>query len=1146
MTRKLGSLLTLIVAHLCFAAAVHAQIGQGLVPPFPIGDDVGYGQAVAVDGNYGFVGAQFYDSGNGVVFVYEWDGSQWMFSDSLKASDQPAFEGFGSRLEADNGVLAVAAPFGNTGAVYVFRETGGQWIEEAKLTSPEVDASSDYSEYIDVSDNLILVGAADHTDNVTEMGRVYVYEYDGSTWAEIQKISLANPVAQESFGEGVEVDGDVALIRARNPDRVFIFRRSAGIFAFEDEFSDPAIAFYGEGMAVQDDVIVIGGPGANLERGTALVYRHDGLSWQFEQELNPSFENENSDGNFGAKVSLSGQLVAVSAPASEKNGVRSGLTFVFEENGGVWTEIALLEAPDADEFHQFGASLDLSGSSVLVSSADIDAAYAFEVDCTQLVGKRRVECECVAEEWTYTAGDFGVLSDASSWDVGTAPNENSLMVFPLADTSYTVIPEGGKTGAMFVEADLDMAASGSGIPTFGSPCGESIVVQGRAEAVDPGSSLNLIGATIAVDGNIVVPGNPGTIGELNLVGSRLESSESILVDLGGLDAAVGFIVDEGSAWVTPLAAIDVGEGSLFVSDRSSLNTRILAVEDALVTLSDSSSIIADSVYSAADIFISTQAAIYATSISLAGDSTVRLVASETALIETGTLLLASADSAMVVIDSTSTLAVTEALDLGGQTDGYAEIRINGELTDDEGTSLTTIGATGEALLDIESGGHASLGLVFLGSTAGGAGNLEIDGTEEDTSSTFRANYLAIGERGNGFVSVRDALFDVHLPEGSGVRGRVELGTAPTGDGTLQLLRKSLATIDVLTIGTPGRGDIQVRDTSILVADIIVLGDSVSTGGFGSMTVDSTSGVAASEMCVGCIDGVGILGVEGTVTTEILQVGPLGTIRGNVTRVQMPSANKTVRPDSFSVITTRALYLSEGATVDIDSLFVEDGTLGGTYTWPTDFTNIGTISPGDSARGVGTFTIDSTFVQTSSGTYLAELAGTAAGTEHDVLAVSGDATIDGILKVEPVAGFIPNVGDRFRVLTATSVTGTFAAVVSDALGVMPIYEADGVLVEIVSTVDVERSPVAREFRLAPNYPNPFSDKTRIAFTLEQASEVQLELYDLFGRRVAVLVDGMKQPGQTTIEVDGLSLASGTYLYRLKAGTNSATRTLTIIR
>jgi hypothetical protein len=86
---------------------------------------------------------------------------------------------------------------------------------------------------------------------------------------------------------------------------------------------------------------------------------------------------------------------------------------------------------------------------------------------------------------------------------------------------------------------------------------------------------------------------------------------------------------------------------------------------------------------------------------------------------------------------------------------------------------------------------------------------------------------------------------------------------------------------------------------------------------------------------------------------------------------------------------------------------------------------GTILPGDLA---GVTNVNGDYTQGTAATYFAEIGGLAAGTEYDVLAVSGVATLGGTLDVELIDGFSPAIGDQFVVLRgAGGVVGEFDSV-----------------------------------------------------------------------------------------------------------------------
>ena len=85
-----------------------------------------------------------------------------------------------------------------------------------------------------------------------------------------------------------------------------------------------------------------------------------------------------------------------------------------------------------------------------------------------------------------------------------------------------------------------------------------------------------------------------------------------------------------------------------------------------------------------------------------------------------------------------------------------------------------------------------------------------------------------------------------------------------------------------------------------------------------------------------------------------------------------------------------------------------------------------------------------------------------------------------------------------------------------------------------------------FALEPGYPNPFASTSTLAYTLPAAGPVRMEVFDLFGRRVAVLVDEERTAGRHTETLASEGMASGTYIVRLQAGAASATQRVVVLR
>jgi hypothetical protein len=89
-------------------------------------------------------------------------------------------------------------------------------------------------------------------------------------------------------------------------------------------------------------------------------------------------------------------------------------------------------------------------------------------------------------------------------------------------------------------------------------------------------------------------------------------------------------------------------------------------------------------------------------------------------------------------------------------------------------------------------------------------------------------------------------------------------------------------------------------------------------------------------------------------------------------------------------------------------------------------------------------------------------------------------------------------------------------------------------------------VAATFELQRVSPNPFNPVTTISFSLPEAARVTLNVYDVTGRQVAQLVNGLTDAGAHQVTFDGSNLASGVYLYRLTAGMNSATGKMVLMK
>lgn len=93
---------------------------------------------------------------------------------------------------------------------------------------------------------------------------------------------------------------------------------------------------------------------------------------------------------------------------------------------------------------------------------------------------------------------------------------------------------------------------------------------------------------------------------------------------------------------------------------------------------------------------------------------------------------------------------------------------------------------------------------------------------------------------------------------------------------------------------------------------------------------------------------------------------------------------------------------------------------------------------------------------------------------------------------------------------------------------------------------EGDTVPASYKLGQNYPNPFNPTTTISYEIAEAGIVELEVFDMLGRKVTEVVNQRQASGSYTVDFDANNLSSGLYLYRLRANGKVLTKKMTLIK
>ncbi|MBN1349710.1 T9SS type A sorting domain-containing protein [candidate division KSB1 bacterium] len=185
-----------------------------------------FGVCVSINGDFAAIGSRYNDNENGTdagaVYIFKREGTLWNEQQKLRASDGAAGDLF-HKAEIVGNHLVVGAyqdddKGDNSGSIYVFEYNGSSWSEQQKLTASDGGEGDNFGNDIAISRNRMVVGAYRDSDNGSNSGSIYVFDYDGSHWVEAEKIIAYDGDAGDYYGLCVDIDQDFILVAARNDD----------------------------------------------------------------------------------------------------------------------------------------------------------------------------------------------------------------------------------------------------------------------------------------------------------------------------------------------------------------------------------------------------------------------------------------------------------------------------------------------------------------------------------------------------------------------------------------------------------------------------------------------------------------------------------------------------------------------------------------------------------------------------------------------------------------------------------------------------------------------------------------------------------------------------------------------------------------
>ncbi len=183
-----------------------------------------FGSSVDVHGDWAVVGTPGYDTstktdlGAARVFWRQGVSSSWLRDDLLLPSNQDQnFGKFGTSVSISGWTIAVGEPGGGgqlSGSVYLFEYDGTSWVETQRLIDPDNAISDRFGITVSLHGDTLAVGAPENDSAGLNTGRVWTYTRRNGTWFLEDTLNASQPEELAQFGRTVALAGNSLLVGA--------------------------------------------------------------------------------------------------------------------------------------------------------------------------------------------------------------------------------------------------------------------------------------------------------------------------------------------------------------------------------------------------------------------------------------------------------------------------------------------------------------------------------------------------------------------------------------------------------------------------------------------------------------------------------------------------------------------------------------------------------------------------------------------------------------------------------------------------------------------------------------------------------------------------------------------------------------------
>jgi hypothetical protein len=246
------------------------------------------------------------------------------------------------------------------------------WLVD-ELKGSDTVGNDQFGTSVAISGTSAVVSACNHA---SAAGRAYVFTKSATGWKQTAELEGSDTVTGDEFGGSVAVSVTTVVVGASDhayfAGRAYVFTKTATGWkqTAELESSDTVADGFGESVAVSGTTVVVGAVYHANEAGRAYVFTKTATGWKQAAELEGSDTEAGDD--FGYSVAVAGTTVLVGAGGHANE---AGRAYVFNKTVTGWKQTAELKGVDTVAGDWFGESVAISGSLAIVGAGN-DASAA--------------------------------------------------------------------------------------------------------------------------------------------------------------------------------------------------------------------------------------------------------------------------------------------------------------------------------------------------------------------------------------------------------------------------------------------------------------------------------------------------------------------------------------------------------------------------------------------------------------------------------------------------------------------------------------------------------------------------------------------------------------------------------------------------